>query len=88
MTFLGVLKNKDAMESLMVELPEGATFGQLVAQLDVLVSESLAPWAWNKEERCFSPYILAMRNLVDVEDSQVALADGDEILILAPAVGG
>lgn len=88
MTFLGVLKDKDAMESLTVELPEGATFGQLVAKLDALVSESLAPWAWNKEERGFSPYILAMRNLVDVEDSQVALADGDEILILAPAVGG
>lgn len=87
-TFLGVLQSQTGMETLSVELPEGATFWDLVGQLDTLVGDSLPSWAWNREERCFTPFILAMRNLIDIDDPQMPLVDGDEILIVAPAAGG
>jgi len=86
--FLGVLKDQAEMEGLVVELPDGATYRDLIDRLDVLVGHSLATWAWNREEKSFTPFVLVMRNLVDIEDESTPLADGDEILILAPAAGG
>ncbi len=87
-SFLGVLKDQAGMADLSVELPDGATYRDLVSQIDALLGHSLAAWAWNREEKSFTPFVLVMKNLVDIEDESTPLADGDEILIVAPAAGG
>lgn len=87
-SFLGVLQNQAGFDKLTVELPEAASFRDLLDQLDGLVGDRLAAWAWDRQEKSFTPFILVLRNFVDVEEASTPLADGDEILILSPMAGG
>jgi molybdopterin converting factor small subunit len=88
-SFLGLLRDKVGRPSLEVELPEGATFRDLLEHLAPLVEDKLADWAWDRETRRFAPRIMVSRSKVvgGYEDDTV-LSDGEEILVFPPLAGG
>jgi len=88
-SFLGLLRDRVGAPSLEVELPEGATFGELLDRLAPLVEDKLADWAWDREARRFAPRIMVSRSkMVGGYEDHSALNDGEEILVFPPLAGG
>ena len=87
-SFLGALEDQIGRQSVLMELPPGATFRDLLDAIAPIVGDRLAGWAWDRERRSFTKLVLVSRNLVDIRDEGIQLADGDEILVLPPIGGG
>ena len=89
-SFLGMLRDQVGSSSIVVELPEAATYRGLLDNIEPRMRASLsASWAWNDEKRSFARGVLVTRNLsADLRDATTRLADGDQILVVSPLAGG
>jgi molybdopterin converting factor small subunit len=89
MTFLGILRDQVGQKTLQVELPEGATFGDLMDALAPTMDERVGEWAWESQKRRFSPRVVVSREkAVGDTDPATPLHDGEEILVFPPLAGG
>lgn len=74
---------------MVVDLPAGATYRDLMDSIAPTMQARLAPWAWDPARRSFSSQMMVSRNLsVDVRDETTTLADGDELIVVPPLAGG
>ena len=88
-SFLGMLRDQVGSSSIVVELPEAATYRGLLDNIAPTMRASLSAWAWNDEKRSFARQMLVTRNLsADLRDETTRLADGDQILVVSPLAGG
>jgi molybdopterin converting factor small subunit len=88
-SFLGPLRDQVGGPSLVVELPAGATYRDLLDSIAPTMQAKLADWAWDAGKSSFSRRMMVSRNLTaDLRDETTCLADGDEILVLLPLAGG
>jgi len=86
---LGPLKDQVGESSLQVELPEGATYRDLLDEIGPLMEAKLADWAWDAKKRSFTRRMMVSRNATaDLRDESTCLADGDEIFLVLPLAGG
>ncbi len=84
--FLGPLRDQLGQPSLTVELPQGATYRDLLDAIAPTVSKSTE---WDQTTRTFSRRLTVTRNNGSyLRDESTLLADGDEILVLLPMAGG
>ena len=87
--FLGILRDQLGQKSLSVELPEGAGFDDLLQAIAPMVQDKLGPWAWDQENRRFSPRVVVSRKSgFGKVDRSVPLTDGEEIMVFPPLAGG
>jgi molybdopterin converting factor small subunit len=88
-SLLGVLRDQLGAPSVVVELPAGATYRDLLDSISYSLGSKLAGWAWDNETRSFSRQMMVSRNLsADLRDEETVLADGDEIIVVPPLAGG
>jgi molybdopterin converting factor small subunit len=88
-SFLGPLRDQVGKPSLVVELPEAATYRDLLDSIAPTMGAKLADWAWDSTKRSFSHRMMVSRNLsLDLRDEATRLADGDEIMVVLPLAGG
>jgi molybdopterin converting factor small subunit len=87
--FLGALRDQVGSSSVVVELPEAATYRILLDNITPIMGARLPAWAWDGEKQSFARQMLVTRNLsADLRDETTLLADGDEILVVSPLAGG
>lgn len=87
--FLGILRDQVGAKSLEVDLAEGATFADLMDAVAPVMEEKVGAWAWDKEQRRFSPRVVVSRHkAVGRLDPATLLVDGEEILVFPPLAGG
>ena len=87
--FLGILRDQLGQKSLSVELPDGAGFDELFEAIAPMVEDKLGSWAWDKENRRFSPRVAVSRKTgFGKADHSAPLTDGEEILVFPPLAGG
>ena len=87
--FLGFFRDRIGREPLYLELPENATYRDLLDALAPRVGDKLPDWAWDAEKRCFTRRLLVTRNLSgDLREEETVLADGDEVFVVPPIAGG
>jgi len=88
-SFVGVLANFVGAEKATIELPEGARYEDLLAEIGRLFARNMPEQLWNSEQETFNTRILATRDersLTHINDSN--LVDGDEIKLFLMAAGG
>ncbi|NLV72001.1 MAG: MoaD/ThiS family protein [Actinobacteria bacterium] len=89
MSFVGLLRERIGERSLVVELPDGATYRELLNAVGPRMEEKLPDWAWDATRRSFSRRVTVSRNLeTDLRDETTCLADGDEVLVFLLMAGG
>ncbi len=89
LSFLGPLRDQLGEPSLVVELPEGASYRDLLDSIAGTMQTRLAGWVWDSEKRSFRRQIMVSRNAsAELRDETAILADGDELLVFPPLSGG
>jgi len=88
-SFIGPLRDQVGKPALEVELPDGATYRDLLDEVAPLMQSKLADWAWDTATRSFSRRLMVSRNVyADLRDDTTPLSDDDEIVVFLPLAGG
>ena len=88
-TFLGIIRDQVGQRSLELELPEGSTFGDLMAAIAPTMEEKVGSWAWDRQSQRFSGRIVVSRQkAVGGIEAKAPLVDGEEVLVFPPLAGG
>jgi molybdopterin converting factor small subunit len=88
-TFLGILRDQVGQKSLDVELGDGAGFADLMDALAPTMERKVGAWAWDADQRRFSPRVVVSRQkAVGGADEATLLQDGEEVLVFPPLAGG
>jgi len=89
MSFVGLLRERIGERSLVVELPDEATYRDLLNVVGPRMEEKLPDWVWDVSRRSFSRRVTVSRNLeTDLREETTCLADGDEVLVFLLMAGG
>jgi len=87
--FLDVMRDRAGKRSMVIELPDGATYRDLLDHIAPEMESGPADWAWDAERGSFSRRMMVLRNSsVELRDGSTGLEDGDEIVVLVPLAGG
>ena len=88
-SFLGPFRDQIGLQSMEVELPDGASYRDLLDHIADTMEAKLASWAWDPATRSFTQRVMVSRNLsLDLRDEATSLADGDEVIVVPPLAGG
>lgn len=88
-SFLGILRDLMGTARVDLELPEQATFRDLLNALGPEVEDRLPSWAWDSERGGFSDRMMVSRGgSTGMPDTESPLSDGEEILVFPPLAGG
>jgi molybdopterin converting factor small subunit len=88
-SFLGPFRDQLGTQTMVVELPAGASYGDLLDSIADTMQAKLADWAWDPVRGAFSRLVVVSRNLsLDLRDATTILADGDELIVVPPLAGG
>ena len=88
---IALLKSLLGQGDLELDLPPGATVGDLLSQVAGMGGEELARYlAEPKEATPYAPLRVMVngRDIVALEGRQTVLNDGDEVLFFIPIAGG
>ena len=89
MSFVGLLRERIGERSLVVELPDEATYRDLLNVVGPRMEEKLPDWVWDVSRRSFSRRVTVSRNLeTDLREETTCLANGDEVLVFLLMAGG
>ena len=89
MSFVGLLRERIGERSLVVELPDEATYRHLLNAVGPRMEEKLPDWVWDVSRRSFSRRVTVSRNLeTDLREETTCLANGDEVLVFLLKAGG
>jgi len=88
--FQGLLANYIGEKTLRLNLPEGAVFDDLLAQIGQRFSGDMPDELWDKEQKVFKVPLLASRDQqsLDAIEPTSPLEEGDEIHLFFPISGG
>jgi molybdopterin converting factor small subunit len=87
--FLGALRDKVGAASLVVEVPTGGTYRDVLDAIEPTVEPRLPGWAWDSVRRSFSARLLvSLKGAADLRDETVRLSEGDEVVVVLPLGGG
>ena len=75
-------------ETLSVELPEAAAFGDLMDEIGRRFADRLSESIWDKKNRQFKPGILCVGEGRDLESKDTPLKEGENITMMAVMAGG
>ena len=88
-SFLGLLRDKIGQKTIEVDLPDGSSFGDLMAAIAPLMQEKVGTWAWDgKNQRFSGRMVVSRQKAVKGSDPSAPLVDGEEILVFPPLAGG
>lgn len=86
--FFGPLAQLAGQEMADFALPEGATYGHLLEEIDRRLGHRLHERLWDKEARSFRRGILVMGEGRDLDSPETPLHDGEEIKVVPVLAGG
>ncbi len=86
--FFGTLSRYTGVESVEIELPDGALYGDLLAELNERFGSHFPEKCWNRERAEFIKPISAIGSAGDLESKETPLFDEQEIHVLIPVSGG
>jgi molybdopterin converting factor small subunit len=88
-SFLGPFRDQLETTAMEVELPESASYRDLLDRIGDTMQDKLPAWAWDSTKRSFAQPVMVSRNLcADLRDEDTGLADGDELIVVPPLAGG
>ncbi len=88
-SFLGLFRDQTGQQSLMIDLPAGSTYRDLLDSIASTVESEVPDWAWDSSTCSFSRRVMVSRNSETyVRDETARLDDGDEIVFFVPMGGG
>jgi molybdopterin converting factor small subunit len=88
-SFMGPFRDQLGSASMEVELPEGASYRDLLDRIGDTMQAGLPAWAWDPTKRSFARQVMVSRNLsADLRDEATGLSDGDELIVVTPLAGG
>jgi molybdopterin converting factor small subunit len=85
--FFSILSRWVGESQVAVDLPDGATYGDLLAHIGRTLGPRMPSQLWQVEENTFVRQIGAFQNGSRIESAAVALHDGDCIRFM-PMMGG
>ncbi|MFO7963603.1 MAG: MoaD/ThiS family protein [Desulfobacterales bacterium] len=85
---LGLFKEYIGTDTADLELPEGAVYGDLLAEIGRRFGESLPKSLWDSETLEFKPGILCVGEGRDLERKDQPLKPGESISIVVHMAGG
>jgi len=88
LSFLGILSEYTRCSNLEIEMKRGSTIKQLLNEIGNRFGEAFPPQVWDPERRAFSPTIGVFLDLKDVEDENIPLKEGSEVILLSMIAGG
>jgi molybdopterin converting factor small subunit len=71
-----------------IELPPGASLKDLWQAIGAGWGEQLPAEFWDPDTRRFQRAVVIMTRQAEVNDDNLALADGQEVLLVVPVIGG
>ncbi|MGZ6317073.1 MAG: MoaD/ThiS family protein [Anaerolineales bacterium] len=71
-----------------IDLPDGARFGQLLALIGQRWGKSLPPFIWDADKQQFRGALFFVVDKQVVQDMDMPLKDGQEVLLMRALSGG
>jgi molybdopterin converting factor small subunit len=84
----GVLSSYMGGSRHSVELPEGATLGDLLTEVDCQWGDRLPEQLWDRQAKRFRGAVIVHAGGSDLHDWSARLPEGQEVSILMPMAGG
>ncbi len=86
--FLGILRNRLGVETLLIELPEGAVFGDLMDDMARRFKDRSLENIWDQQNRQIKPGVLCIGEGRDFESVDIPLKHRENVRIMALMAGG
>jgi molybdopterin converting factor small subunit len=86
-TFFGPLAEQAGEETVQFDLPEGASYGDLLDGIGHRFGDRFHERIWDREVNSFKPGVLTIGAGRDLGSRNIPLTDGEEIKIV-PLLGG
>lgn len=86
--FMGTLSNYAGVESVEIELPDGALYDDLLRELAARYGGKFPKKCWDAERGEFIKPISAIGSNGDIETRDTLLSENEEIHFLIPVSGG
>ena len=86
-TFLGILRQEAGRDTLVLDLPAGAVFGDVLDAIGRQLGDRLGNRVWNAETRAFRPGVNVIGEGRALDSRTTPLKEGESIQVL-PVVGG
>ena len=86
--FLGMLSNYTGVETIEMELDDGACYRDLLMEVAARFGDKLPERCWDSEINEFIKPITAIGSSGDIDDLETPLAGNDEVHFLLPVSGG
>ncbi len=86
--FLSMLSGYTGVESVEIELGDGACYGDLLKEIAARYGDKLPERCWDAEKSEFIKPISAIGSSGDIEHRDTPLANHEEIHFLMPVSGG
>lgn len=88
LNFLGLFKEYIGKDTVSMELPENANYGDLLNEIGNRYGEKLPKTLWDHEKREFKPGILCVGEGRDLETRDTTLKPGESISVVVHMAGG
>ena len=86
--FIGGLKAMVGQHTVLIDLPEGATYGHLLEELDHRFGKVLPKEIWDSRWRCFKGSVIAIGDGRDLDNPDIPLKENEEVKLLTAMAGG
>jgi molybdopterin converting factor small subunit len=86
--FHGILSEWVGISQAEIDVPDGGTFSDLLAEIRRTYGQNMPQQLWNKEQRTFNKAVWAMRGQEKLVDPATRLKNGEEVRFLLSLAGG
>jgi molybdopterin converting factor small subunit len=86
--FLGPLSHFVGQEAVCFELPQGATYGDLLDDIGRRFGDKLHHRYWDPEANCFKEQILVVGTSIDYCERNTPLSENENIKVIPFLFGG
>ena len=86
--FLGILKTYTGEDTVVIEFPEQASYGDLMHHIGQRFYGKLPEEIWDGDSETFKESVLAVGDGRDLQSSDTPLKENEEIKILLALAGG
>jgi len=86
--FIGPLADLVGRDTVRLELPRGAVYGDLLDDIGSRFGDKLQDRFWNQEATCFNEQVLVTGMDRDYSDRDMPLAENENIRIIPFLAGG
>jgi len=86
--FHGILSEWVGVPKAEIELADGGTFSDLLAEIRRIYGSSMPEQLWNKEQKAFNKAVWAMRGKEKLFDPATEIKNGEEVNFFLTLAGG